>query len=54
MRQAQNYFKIPINREGINIGFLIQALQHHGGFKLRLGPRKKLSYFKANNNFTRN
>lgn len=33
-RQAQTYFKCTISREGINIGYLVQALQYHGKIKL--------------------
>ena len=33
-RQSQSYFKISIDKEEINQGFLIQALQTHCNFKL--------------------
>lgn len=33
-RQAQSYFKISIDKEEINQGFLLQALQSHCNFKL--------------------
>jgi hypothetical protein len=33
-RQALLSFRAPISREGINIGYFIQALMHHGGFKV--------------------
>lgn len=52
VRQAQSSFKCTISRDNLNIGFLIQALQHHGGFRLR-GVSLKEPFFKASSIFSR-
>jgi hypothetical protein len=50
IRQAQHSFRATVSRDRINIGFFLQALQHHGGFRLRGGLRKS-AYFRSNSNF---
>jgi hypothetical protein len=52
LRQAQTYFKSTVGRENLNVGFLLQALQYHGGFKLK-NVMKERPFFKANNIFSR-
>ena len=51
-RQAQTYFKCSVSRDTLNVGFLMQALEHHGKFRLQ-GITLNESFFKANNIFNR-
>jgi hypothetical protein len=51
-RQAQTSFKCTVNRESLNVGFLMQALQYHGHFHLQ-GLTLTEPFFRANNLFQR-
>lgn len=51
-RQAQSNFKCNVSRENLNVGFLVQALQHHGRFRLQ-GLTLTEPFFRANNIFQR-
>ena len=51
-RQAQTHFKCSFSKSAINLGFLLQALQHHGGFRLGRVTFNE-PFFKSNNIFTR-
>lgn len=49
-RQAQSYFKVSINKDEINEGFLLQSLQSHCNFLLK-GLDETLNLFNSTSPF---
>ncbi len=51
INQAQTSFKAAVNRDNLNVGYLLQALQFHGGFQIKEASNRR-NYFKTNGNFS--